>query len=127
VVFDRVGVRDAPSTSGKLWTVLKKAERVSGMPFRVGGTPWLLLSQTALRRLVQRREVDTEHASAWVLIDASGTELGHGELLRPLLDAEQPVSSQHRMARDKSDIDFRVCSLAGELCTLRAASVPCAT
>jgi len=80
VVLKRVAVRNRPSTEGYMLFVLHKGERVRGSPCEVDGVPWLRLSPETLETH-PLSSILREENSAWVLIDASKTDLGLGELL----------------------------------------------
>jgi len=75
VVYNKVAVRDKPSTRGRVVQVARSGDVVSGVPSEFDGQPWLRFS----KQTCDKFELLTD--TAWILID--GSHLGLGSLLRP--------------------------------------------
>eukprot|EP00404_Azadinium_spinosum_P042420 CAMPEP_0180834636 /NCGR_PEP_ID=MMETSP1038_2-20121128/77961_1 /TAXON_ID=632150 /ORGANISM="Azadinium spinosum, Strain 3D9" /LENGTH=415 /DNA_ID=CAMNT_0022877881 /DNA_START=35 /DNA_END=1279 /DNA_ORIENTATION=+ len=80
VKHKRVAVRANPNAEAKVLVVLLEGERITGTPCEVDGLPWLKLSLESLRSHPESVSLGNVTA-AWVLIDATKTQLGLGRLL----------------------------------------------
>jgi len=80
VKFTRVAARETPDIKGTVIAVFNEGERITGTTCEVDGLPWLQLSLETMRSHPSNAAFSNVTA-AWVLIDATNTELGLGRLL----------------------------------------------
>lgn len=79
VKIKRVAVRMNPCTDSEVVLVLHKGERVCGVLQEVNGLPWLRVSRKTMRAHPLSSVLEEDFA--WVLLDATGTDMGLGKLL----------------------------------------------
>eukprot|EP00931_Biecheleriopsis_adriatica_P066979 TRINITY_DN41192_c0_g1_i1.p1 TRINITY_DN41192_c0_g1~~TRINITY_DN41192_c0_g1_i1.p1 ORF type:complete len:1056 (-),score=159.03 TRINITY_DN41192_c0_g1_i1:74-3241(-) len=103
VVHDVVVLRSAPSVSSSPVGRLTRDAKVRGTPHAVAQEPWLLLSEQVLPPPSRVRVNAGDQV--WVLIDASSTALGLGQLLRRV----DGGSASHSGARGQPEVEaYRV-------------------
>jgi len=79
VKIKKLAVRDGPSMESNVILVLHRGERICGVPQEAEGLPWLRLSRATMASHPQASVLDQEFT--WVLMDATETDLGLGQLL----------------------------------------------